>query len=65
MIMSKEQNTMKGAKTMRNEKLEALLVAEEEMFYQMCRETNAEKKEQYRKADSMLKAMIKELAEQG
>lgn len=50
---------------MKNEKLEALLVAEEEMFYQMCRETNAEKKEQYRKADSMLKAMIKELAEQG
>lgn len=49
---------------MKNEKLEALLVAEEEMFYRMCRETDEAKKELYREADKMLKTMIKEMAEE-
>ena len=47
-----------------NEKLEALMNAEEEMFYRMCQETDATKKAEYREKDKELKAEIRKMAEE-
>ena len=42
--------------------LEALLDAEEKMFYRMCQEPDAAKKARHREADKRLRAKIAELS---